>query len=474
MGFDRERDLRGCSRTRSTPGAHAAWQLLGDDEIARIVDESLRVYGGGVRGAGRDQDDEPDDRGAARQRRSGALGEGAEHAQRQQLAARPRDGLPLRGALPRPAVRLRLQHQPLHRLPELHHGLQVHLDLHQGPGAHVVEQRRDQALRRLPADWDAKILEMLEEANPGRADLVGKRRPRSKSKPYGTFDGKTIFEAAQRTLTPDSARVLGYLPDRRGVELAEHLRGQPGGPEGGPQQARRDGRAAARAQHLVLLPGPHLQPLLLSRPAWPPARARRSTSGPRTASCSSTRSECRGYRKCVEACPYKKTMYRGNTRTQREVHRLLPARRGQRPARAAASRWRRAAWPPASARSACRGWCKIDRGRHLGGGPAEPALLPGPRGQGRAAALSAVRHRAERLLHPAALGAARRTCARCSAPASTRAIERYTDPDRELLAVLQLFRRSNRIIFRYEIEGRAEGLRGRRSTASRSRSTTTP
>ena len=24
--------------------------------------------------------------------------------------------------------------------------------------------------------------------------------------------------------------------------------------------------------------------------------------------------ECRGYRKCVEACPYKKTMYRGNTR----------------------------------------------------------------------------------------------------------------------------------------------------------------
>src|SRR3990170_3724060 len=24
--------------------------------------------------------------------------------------------------------------------------------------------------------------------------------------------------------------------------------------------------------------------------------------------------ECRGYRKCVEACPYKKSMYRGNTR----------------------------------------------------------------------------------------------------------------------------------------------------------------
>jgi nitrate reductase beta subunit len=32
------------------------------------------------------------------------------------------------------------------------------------------------------------------------------------------------------------------------------------------------------------------------------------------------------------------------------------------------------------------------------------------------------------------------------------AIERYVNPDRELLAVLQLFRRSNRIIYRYEMQ----------------------
>ena len=31
------------------------------------------------------------------------------------------------------------------------------------------------------------------------------------------------------------------------------------------------------------------------------------------------------------------------------------------------------------------------------------------------------------------------------------AIERYANPDRELLAVLQLFRKSNRIIYRYEM-----------------------
>jgi nitrate reductase beta subunit len=37
-------------------------------------------------------------------------------------------------------------------------------------------------------------------------------------------------------------------------------------------------------------------------------------------------------------------------------------------------------------------------------------------------------------------------------PGVDEAIDRYSYPDRELLAVLQLFRRSNRIIFRYEIK----------------------
>ena len=37
-------------------------------------------------------------------------------------------------------------------------------------------------------------------------------------------------------------------------------------------------------------------------------------------------------------------------------------------------------------------------------------------------------------------------------PGVDQAIDRYVSPDRELLAVLQLFRRSNRIIFRYEIQ----------------------
>jgi nitrate reductase beta subunit len=37
-------------------------------------------------------------------------------------------------------------------------------------------------------------------------------------------------------------------------------------------------------------------------------------------------------------------------------------------------------------------------------------------------------------------------------PGVDEAIERYSHPDRELLAVMQLFRRDNRIIYSYEIE----------------------
>lgn len=61
MGFDRDRLLR-LFANPFYAGAHAARQLLGDVEITRIVEESLRAYGGrmyAVRDAAT-ADDEPD------------------------------------------------------------------------------------------------------------------------------------------------------------------------------------------------------------------------------------------------------------------------------------------------------------------------------------------------------------------------------------------------------------------------------
>ena len=62
-----------------------------------------------------------------------------------------------------------------------------------------------------PQFWDVKILERLETANPAGQVWSGDVSENGEQ-PYGQFDGQTIFEAGQKTLSPDSARVLGYLP----------------------------------------------------------------------------------------------------------------------------------------------------------------------------------------------------------------------------------------------------------------------
>ncbi len=62
-----------------------------------------------------------------------------------------------------------------------------------------------------PQSWDAKILRMLEEANPGE-QRWSEQASADGGQPYGQYEGQTIYEAAERALTPDSARVLGYLP----------------------------------------------------------------------------------------------------------------------------------------------------------------------------------------------------------------------------------------------------------------------
>src|SRR5262245_24988955 len=87
-----------------------------------------------------------------------------------------------------------------------------------------------------------------------------------------------------------------------------------------------------------------------------------------------------------------------------EVHRLLPARRGNGP------RERRHADGDALHGGVHRpdpdaGPRQDEPGRHLDGGPPAPALLSRPRRQGGPAPLSPVRHGAERLLHPPSLGA---------------------------------------------------------------------
>ncbi|MCP5114339.1 MAG: nitrate oxidoreductase subunit beta, partial [bacterium] len=63
-----------------------------------------------------------------------------------------------------------------------------------------------------PQHWDIKLLRMLEEANPGRQKW-DPEAGNGDSRPYGRFEGKTVFEAAANREGPEGhQQALGYIP----------------------------------------------------------------------------------------------------------------------------------------------------------------------------------------------------------------------------------------------------------------------
>ena len=146
-------------------------------------------------------------------------------------------------------------------------------------------------------------------------------------------------------------------------------------------------------------------------------------------------------------------MYRPTTRTSEKCVGCYPADRGQgrdaQPERRA--RARRAACRPASARFACRAWSRSATtapGRRI---PTNPLYF-------------LIRERQVALpLYPQfgtepngfyipPRWVSRGYLTQMFGPGVEHAIEQYSCPDRELLAVLQLFRAQRQILFRFEIE----------------------
>jgi nitrate reductase beta subunit len=298
-----------------------------------------------------------------------------------------------------------------------------------------------------PQFWDMKILGLLEKANPGNQHWTGKTSNDQK-KPYGEFDGKTIFEA-QNMLTPDSARVLGYLPTDEEWNSPNIYEDNPLGKKGVRDELDKEG---------VQLPEHKTWFFYLARicnhcsyPACLAACPRKAIyKRPEDGIVLIDQEQCRGYRKCVEACPYKKSMYRGNTRTSEKCIACYPRVEGKDP---------ETHGQPMETRcmAACigqirmQGLVKMNRD----GTWAEDRYNP----------LYYMVHVAKVALplypqfgtQPNGYYIPPRWVPRdylrqMFGPGVDQAIERYTNPDRELLAVLQLFRRSNRIIFRYEIK----------------------
>ncbi|MEE8458615.1 MAG: 4Fe-4S dicluster domain-containing protein [Phycisphaerales bacterium] len=301
-----------------------------------------------------------------------------------------------------------------------------------------------------PHNWDSKLLSMLEEANPG-----GQYWTRSKGKdpqaPYGQFEGKTVFEAAQGYAGPGGPkRALGYAPTAEEWEAPNrHEESAAGRPWNG----RAFGSSAQLPEHKVWY-------FYLARlcnhctyPGCLSACPRQAIyKRPEDGIVLIDQSRCRGYQQCVEACPYKKAIFRPSTGTSEKCVGCYPRIEGKDPLLSPNGE-------PCETRcmTACpgkirlQGLVQMDENGQWAQDPRNPIYY-------------LVRERKVALPIYPQFGTEpngyyipprwvpRNYLRQMFGPGVEQAIEQYACPDRELLAVLQLFRTTQQIIFRFEIE----------------------
>ena len=288
-----------------------------------------------------------------------------------------------------------------------------------------------------PQSWDVKILKMLEEANPGGQNWKGPK-----------FDGKTIFEGAQQNIDKQ-ARVLGYLPTDEEWRYPNIHEDNPVGPKGEESSYVKEG---------VQLPEHKTWFFYLARicnhctyPGCLAACPRNAIyKRPEDGVVLVDQERCRGYRKCVEACPYKKAMYRPSTRVTEKCIACYPRLEGKDP---------ETKGQPMETRcmAACIGQIRL-----------QGLVKIAKDGQWEEDRYNPIYY----LVHVAKVAlplypqfgtepngfyipprwVPRDYLKQMFGPGVDHAIDSYVLPDRELLAVLQLFRKSNQIIFRYEIK----------------------
>lgn len=169
-----------------------------------------------------------------------------------------------------------------------------------------------------PANWDVNILELQEKANPGGQiwDPTVKDPVRA---PYGTFEGQTIFETADQVVN----MATGYIPPEEDWKTPNlHEDTGTAVPAGGASLPAHGGWFF------------YLQ-RICNHCSYPACLA----ACPRNAIYKREedgivlidQARCRGYRKCVEACPYKKSMYRPSTRTSEKCIACYPRIEGSDP-----------------------------------------------------------------------------------------------------------------------------------------------
>ena len=289
-----------------------------------------------------------------------------------------------------------------------------------------------------PHHWDAKLLNMLDKDNPGGQKWEN-----------GKFSGNTIFEAAGKD-GADSNRVLGYLPtdkEWKSPNIHEETA------TGEVLKPGEWGRSAQLPEHKTWFF--YLQRLCnhCTYPGCVAACPRKAIyKRPEDGIVLIDQERCRGYRKCVEACPYKKPMYRPSTGASEKCIGCYPRIEGK----------DKELCPEGGAietrcMSACVGKIRL---QGLVEKKADGTWVDTPDNP----LYYLIRERKIALpLYPQfgtepngyyipPRWVPRSYLDQMFGPGVENAIEQYCCPDRELMAVMQLFRASRDVIFKYKVE----------------------
>jgi nitrate reductase beta subunit len=294
-----------------------------------------------------------------------------------------------------------------------------------------------------PHHWDVKLLDLLEDANPRGQVWNGSER--GDRQPYGVFDGKTIFEAAS---DEGNEQALGYLPTDQEWTSPNLYEDTAKGPKGVPDVIHPEG--AQLPEHNTWFF--YLQ-RICNHCTYPGCLA----ACPRNAIYKRQehgivlidQERCRGYRKCVEQCPYKKSMYRPNMRVAEKCVGCYPRVEGSDPLTEGLPMETRCV-ATCVGKIRLQGLVEIEDG-DWANDPGNPLYFL-VRKERVALPLYPQFGTEPNIYYIPPRWVPRPYLRQMFGPGVDEAIERYANPSRELLAVLQLFRASQKIIFRYEIE----------------------
>jgi nitrate reductase beta subunit len=296
-----------------------------------------------------------------------------------------------------------------------------------------------------PHHWDIKALQLLDEAHKTagkKAEWDGQQK--TDAAPYGAYNGLTLFETNDAEKT-----VQGYLPSDSEWRAPNFYEDTSTSYKGAKLGLSPEGAALPVHQTWFF----YLQRLCnhCTYPACAAACPRKAVyKRPEDGIVLIDQGRCRGYRKCVEACPYKKSMYRGTSRTSEKCVACYPRVEGKDPlSDGVPMETRCMAVCPGKIRM--NGLVDVEADGAWKENPKHPLYFM-IKQEKVALPLYPQFGTEPNIYYIPPRWAPRAYLRQMFGPGVDEALEGYAMPSRELLAVFQLFRATRHMIFRFEIE----------------------